>query len=313
MRNIVIIFLFLVPALLFGGGKKEQELSASPEEQSIYRINAIDIQVEGRTQAFAIKDAANITSGTLIRGKKNLDAYIAEKKQFLTSQRVFENSALAFSVGDIDENNQIPVDLSISVKDSSNFVIVPAFKYDSNEGLFLKISPRNFNFFGTLTPMILGIGYERDTEGNNGFLLESDISLPFEFGGYIWTFDFANQLDIMQNSPTFYSNDLGLLVDIPLNVTTLTFGLYESIYVNEENDNRIKAAEGEFFRDVWYLNTTALARWNIPTGLKIFDFGELEYTPELDFSINYRPGGEIGDSRRGFEITLKQSLAFGTI
>jgi hypothetical protein len=220
---------------------------------------------------------------------------------------------LEYTIGEADENNQIPVDLFISVNDSFNFIMLPNPKYDSNEGFSLKLSAKDYNFLGTLTPADFDIGFESDETEKIGGFFNSSIALPFELGGLIWNLDFGNELRLMQGDPIYYYNHLGLSLDLPIERTTLTFGVYESIYVNEENDDRNKALEGDYFRDIWYLNTKALARWNIPTGLDVFGLGELNYTPELDFGINYRPGGEIGNSRRGFEITLKQSLGFGVV
>ncbi len=319
-----LLFLFFVPALLFGGGQKEQNVSASPEDQIVYRIALVDIQVDGQTKPFAIQHEGNITSGTLIYGEENLEAYIAEKRQFLANQRVFENAALEYKLGEPDEHNQIPVDICISVQDSSNFIIFPMPKYDSNEGLSLKLAFRDYNFLGTMTPSELDIGYKLDTEENNGFFLESKIALPFEAGGLHWTLDFTGAFEVMENHPTYYYNDIGLLLDLPFEETTLTFGLYESISLNEEYSPAFsppdeaeipkKIPNDESSRDAWYLNTTALARWKIPTGLDVFGLGELEYTPELDFGIKYWPGGGLSDPRRkGFEITLKQDLGFGKV
>ncbi len=318
-----VFFLLLVPALLFAGGQKED--SAYPEDQTVYRINNIDIQVDGKTKPFAIKAAGNIISGTIIYGSENLETYIAEKKQFLINLRTFEESNLEYTLGEADEHNQIPVDMFISVKDTSNLIIIPYPEYDSNEGFSLSLSTRDYNFFGTLAPLELDVGYELDTEQNSGFILESELLLPFELWGYIWTLDFANNLQYKENAPVYYDNHIGLLMDVPLNRTSLTFGLYESVSINEEFNPAVlppeetnkhdKAAGGKDSRNIWYMNTTGLVRWNIPTGLEVFDFGELTYTPELDFSINYRPdGGDIGDSRRrGFEMSMKQTLDFGKV
>jgi hypothetical protein len=314
MRKSIFFLFLIIPAFLFGEGQKESKNSVNPEDQIVYIINNIDVEiVEGLTKPFAIPHAAKIRKGTLLQGFKNLETYIEEKKQLLISLRTFEELTFEYSLGELNEHNQIPVNIFISVTDSSNFIMYPAPKYDSNEGLELELSGHDYNFLGTLTPIEFDVGYKRDTEGNNGFFLESDINLPFEFGGYIWTLDFANNLDFLQHSKTYYGNDIGVVLDLPYKESTLSFGLYESIYVNEENDERYKAAEGEFFRDVWYLNTTALARWNLPTNIDVFGLGKLHYTPELDFGVNYRPGGDIGDSRRGFEISLNQKLDFGSV
>jgi hypothetical protein len=313
MRKSIVYLLLFVPVLLFGAAAQEENSVSLPEDQTVYIINDVDIQVEGQTKPFAIEYAADIQSGTLILGKKNLEAYIAEKNQILASLRTFDELIMTYDVNEANEYHQIPVTIFISVKDTSNFILYPSPKYDSNKGLTLELSAHHFNFLGTLNRLNLSAGYARDTKGNNGALLESDLLLPFLLGRHVWTLDFANSLQYMQNSPVFYQNDIGLLTDIPYKKTTLSFGLYESLYVNEKNDERDKAAEGDFFRDVWYLNTTALARWNIPTGIDVFGLGELEYTPELNFGINYRPGGDIGNSRRGFEITMRQTLGFGQL
>jgi hypothetical protein len=66
------------------------------------------------------------------------------------------------------------------------------------------------------------------------------------------------------------------------------------------------------FPDTWYLSSSLSAKWNIPIA-SMGEFGELSYSPGISEDINYRPGGEIGDYRRGPATTLSHSIGFGQI
>jgi hypothetical protein len=83
--------------------------------------------------------------------------------------------------------------------------------------------------------------------------------------------------------------------------------------VYEENEERYQGTYGKYFGDHWYMSSELYAALKIPTGLTVGPYGELSYTPRLAGKINYRPGGNVGDLRRGPTMTFRHSLGFGQI
>jgi hypothetical protein len=107
-------------------------------------------------------------------------------------------------------------------------------------------------------------------------------------------------------------------MELPVGFTTVTFGLEETVVVNENNQETYKTEyeavreeEGDYKE--LYMSTALSAAWKIPTGLFVGKFGELTYTPEIKEQFNYTPGGDIGYLRRGPLTTLSHSFGFGRL
>jgi hypothetical protein len=130
--------------------------------------------------------------------------------------------------------------------------------------------------------------------------------------GYIWNFNFDNLFTYNEFDPNYYKNVTGLTLDLPWRQTTFTVGFDQSFFLNEENSDAEKVETSiEFFEDQWYMSSELYAKWEIPLGIEVGDFGSLTYFPRLTEGFNYRPGGDIGDYRRAPSPNLSTVLALG--
>jgi hypothetical protein len=294
-----------------------QETSRETEDQEavVYYVRSINFDIDGRTRVFALLDVLDIQEGQRIEGKAALETMVRRKTQILRNQRVLQDEECRIDclVGEAEEDSSVPVDLLIHAKDSWNIFVFPEPKYDSNTGLSVTLKARDWNFLGTMSPLELDLGYERNEKQHSAFAnLNADI--PFRFLGYIWNFNFDNDFTYKEIDPNYYKNVTGLTMDLPWRQTTFTVGFDQSFFLNEENGDEEKTVTGvEFFEDKWYMSSDLYAKWEIPLGIEVGDFGTLTYFPQLTEGFNYRPGGDIGDYRRGPTTKFEHSIGFGQI
>jgi hypothetical protein len=280
-----------------------------------YYIRSINFDIDGRTRVFSLLDVLDMREGQRIDSRADLETLVRRKTQILHNQRVLEDSAcrIDYAEGEAEDGGPVPVDFLVHVKDAWNLFALPEPKYDSNTGLSITLKARDWNFLGTMSPLEIDLGYEHDGRQHAAFA-DLDADLPFRFLGYTWIFNFDNIFTYHEIDPNYYKNVTGLTVDIPWRHTTFTVGFDQSFFLNEENGDEEKLKTGEdFFADHWYMSSALYAKWEIPLGIEVGDFGALTYFPRLTESFNYRPGGEIGDYRRGPSTKFEHSFGFGQI
>jgi hypothetical protein len=321
-KTFLIFFgLCMINSFVLGEEPLPESESSSPHieaeadgSQTVYYIRNIDFDSTGRTRPFALLRMGEFRAGERITGKAALEDYISKKTQLLHNQRVLEEVRIDVSLWEAEENGLVPADLLIHTKDSWNIIGLPWGEYDSNTGLELSLKLRDYNFLGTMNPLRVDFGYKRDEHDKSSFFLKIDSDTPFKLFGYNWTLNFDNDFSYTYGEPFYYKNITGLSMDLPFKMTTLTFGAEQGFVLHEKNEDKdIIAEEGEFFPQTWYMYSELYTQWKIPLGITVGAFGELAYTPKLTGKINYRPGGEIGNARRGPQAALSHTLGFGRI
>jgi len=254
--------------------------------EEIYIINSFSYNVDGKTQIYAINYIDKISIGHEITGEDNLEKYIQDKTQLLLNERIFDSVTIEYIIGQPLDNEKIPVDLIIHVKDSANIIIIPYPQYSSNDGLGISFKIRNYNFFGTMNPLKIDLGYQRDNEGYNTFAFLLETNVPFYLLGHYWNFIFENEFhyrpDVKESF--FYNNTTGLTLEFPIKNTTITAGFIENFLLNDENKRRYWTGYGQF-QEGFYMSSTPFISWEIPTGFEIFDLGEIIYTPQLSVTF----------------------------
>ncbi len=148
--------------------------------------------VEATVTAHYILDATGLTSEIALASKYDIpserkyDNYISLKreaeffKQQLVNSRIFKSVDVEYK-----ETSQDNWDVFIRMKTSATFIILPYPKYDSNEGLSLKLKAKDTNFLGTLGEMDFTIDLVQRTEGNDENALDftstgADISFELD-------------------------------------------------------------------------------------------------------------------------------------
>jgi hypothetical protein len=307
---VIFVCLFLV---LFPGFTAAQE-----ENAAVYVIwtQNITFHITGRTRPFAILHNGEFNDGEELRGTAGLEKYIRDKTQLLINQRVLEEASIEYTLGEPEADGRIPVYLEISVKDTWNLIAVPYPKYDTNTGFELITKARDYNFFGTMNPLRIDLGYKYDENNRNAVVFEIDSDTPFRAFGYNWNLNFDHFFSYRPDvaEPFYYKNVTGLSMELPFKRTTFTFGFAESFTLNEENDDRYKNLGFNDFQKGPYMASKLSSSWKIPTGVEIPASGELTYTPELSLTVNHEfQGHPLDDIRRGPFIKFSHSIGFDRI
>ncbi|MDR0556965.1 MAG: hypothetical protein LBG43_03715 [Treponema sp.] len=315
-------FLCFLAFLLMAAPLYAQEEEGGDEEQTVFYISGIAFQITGRTKPWAASYAAQLNEGEKIIGKTKLEKYIRDKEQILLNTRTLESARITYTVGEPEENGEIPAHLVVHLVDTINFIMLPEPKYSTSEGFDLKLKIRDFNFFGTMYPLRLDIGYMLDAdhwdggkglrqsweEGSITFGIDSDT--PFKLMGFHWNFNFDHNFAYTFEEPLYYRNTTGVSMDITWGKTTITVGFEQSLIFNENNDAVYQDEFGEFVP--FYTSSALNASWKIPLGMEAGGFGEITYTPKITGEIKYN-FTEQDELRKGPELTFSQNLGFGRI
>lgn len=298
-------------------GNPSLEESLPPGENTLYYIRHIEYNITGRTRVFALIYHGKFQEGEQLQGRDALEQYLQEKIQLLVNQRVLEEIRIDPAIGEADERGAVPVDLLVSVKDTWNIIAIPYPQYDSNSGFELTIKARDYNFFGTMSPFRIDLGYSlaqdklwNFSQGTFKFELDSDI--PFNALGFNWNVNFDHIFSYTYGEPLSYTNITGISMELPYQRTIFTFGFEEAFVLYEENEERHRTQYGDHF-DGFYLSSRLFTRWKIPLGLMVPLYGEVSWTPEVSGKINYRFLGELDDIRKGPALSFNHTLGFGRI
>jgi hypothetical protein len=259
------------------------------DEDTLFVIMDFEFDITGRTRPDALIRNGELELGEEIRGKANLEDYIRDKTQLLINQRVLkDNVEISYSIGERRPDGVYPVSLLIKVEDSWNFIIIPMPRYSSNTGFEFIIRLRDYNFWGTMNPLMIDLGYRYDENSRSSFNLGIESNTPFRAFGYNWNFLFNNIFSYRPQTeePFYFRSVIGLSMDLPFRTTTFTFGFEESFHLNEENLNRHQETYGEFQKG-FYMASLMFVSWEIPTGLEVSRFGELTYTPRVSATFNH--------------------------
>ncbi|MBN1242922.1 MAG: hypothetical protein JXA15_09495 [Spirochaetales bacterium] len=274
-------------------------------QEAGFRLDAVDYEIDGITRRFVLELAAEIELGRSFETREQLDAYAEEIRQRLSNQRQLESVDVEVAV----DESSVPASatLLIRTKDSWNIIALPQPKYDSNSGLQLNVKARDYNFLGTFQKLSIDLIYEDDLAGTRTFELYSNVSVPFMAWGLVWSASFTQSLGwvLGDASGSAYSADAGLGVSLPLGALSLGLSVNQGLSLNELDD------DGTRFDDFWYLRNSASASIG---GALFEDVGILRtvsWNAYTGIGGNWRPGGDVGDSRRGPTWSLGAGLSGG--
>ena len=282
---------------------------------SIYVISSIDFDITGRTRPYAALYNGEFREGEEIQGQENLEKYIRDKTQLLLNERVLETVWIDYVTGQAREDGKIPVHLTVNIKDTWNFIIIPIPRYSSNTGLELILRYRDYNFLGSMNPLPVNVGYRYDQNRHHSGFFELESELPFGAFGYHWTFKFEVFFDYRPavEEPFYFRNNTGIFMEVPVKNTTVTFGFDESFILNEENTERDKVLYDDL-QSGFYMATQPYVSWKIPTGIVIGEYGDLVYTPELLTTFNHEfPKWPLDENLKGPFMTFRHTLGFDRV
>jgi hypothetical protein len=284
-------------------------------EQSIFIINSFNYNVKGRTLPFVLNTKTELKKGEEIIGKTHFAKFIKDKRQLLINERVLKDDVrIEYTIGELTKDGKYPVDLEIYVEDTFNIIALPYPKYDSNYGLSVTIKARDYNFFGSMQPFRVDLGYKKDQEDRTYFSLMLDSGFPFQALGLNWFFDFDNYFYYRPEleKPFYYKNRSALSVDIPIKRTTLNLWFGESFFWNDEISDDYKDIYGDVQKGA-YMSSNPEISWKIPLGLEIGDYGELTYNPSVSAVFNHELYNPIPYFLKGPYLYFDHSLSFSRV
>ena len=327
-KAIILLIFFLLCFSVFsqeknGEEENEEEIVLDEKlqnddytEQSIFIINSFNYNVKGITLPFVLNKKTELKEGEVIIGKTHFAKFLKDKRQLLVNERVLkEDVRIEYTIGELTDDGNYPVDLEIYVEDTFNIIAIPYPKYDSNNGFSLTIKARDYNFLGSMEPFRVDLGYKYDQEGRTTFSMMLDSGLPFQAFGLNWFFDFDNYFNYRPHlsEAFYYKNKTGLAVDIPIKRSILTLSFGESFFWNEENSDSDKPSLGDVQKGL-YMSSNPSIVWTIPTGLEIGEYGELFYVPVIIAVINHEISPWVlSNNRKGPVLSFVHSLLFSRI
>jgi hypothetical protein len=306
----------ILSCFLFSGSLLFAQEAAQTNDKTVYVIRSVEYRITGKTKETALEREGEFKKGERFTGREALETYRAEKLQTLYNIRALdgEKCSVEYRLGEAEEDGAIPVYLELAVTDSSNLVILPEPKYDSNSGFTLSLKAREYNFLGTLSPLKIDLVWGSDDKDRTsaGFLV--DFALPFSAAGFDWAFTAFNEFKYyLEGEPVYNKTAFGIAVELPVSFTAFTFGFEQGIVIHEDNTARIaRTSVYDQYHD-WYMYSKLSADWKIPTPLQAGTFGRVVYTPGVYGVINYQPSGDVGDYRRGVRTGFNQTIGFGRI
>jgi hypothetical protein len=329
-HSFTVLILFFICLVFRPGAAPAQQRDTAPNldsssesgnppaaDKTVYIIRNIDFNITGRTLPSILMYNGKLEKGEEITGKANLELYIHDRIQRLVNQRVLKDDAqIDYTTGEAGEDGKVPVDLLVTVSDTWNIIAFPKPLWDPNTGFDITLKARDYNFFGTMNPLRIDLGYSlnQDQESNFNFLIDTDI--PFQALGLNWNVNFDNELNYTWQEALSYKNTAGVSMELPFKTTTFVFDISHYVTWYPRTSRRFRNEYGNYFEG---LSNSAefSAAWKIPTGLKIFDYGELTYQPKISENIAYNPGNHdpryFDDLIKGPTTNLNQSLGFDRV
>jgi hypothetical protein len=304
-----------LPAQESPGGTEE---SGSDASGAVYVVRDIKFNITGRSRAYALRYHGKLEEGEELKGREALDFYVKDRTQLLVNQRVLKGDAsIVYTLGEPEPDGKIPVSLLVTVSDTWNIMVLPKPLWDSNDGFDLTLKGRDYNFFGTMTPLRVDLGYQLNTRRESNFNFLIDTEIPFSAMGLNWNVNFDNQFDYSWRESLGYFNTSGISMELPWRRSIFTFDLAHRINWYAKNDFwEQDQGYGKFFEGL-FNEISAGVNWKLPAGVDVFGFGELIYTPRIRQSINYNPGSwdmkEWREFRQSNTTSLDQTLGFGRV
>ena len=308
-----LVILCIVTLLLFEGvaafaqdntehGAAENQASGNPE----YVIRSVSFRITGHTLERVLRQKADIKPGTTFHSLEEFETYLEYHKQALLNERVLENVQVDYFTEKANDG-QFLIDIVITTQDSWNLIILPYFKYDSNDGLVLSARGRDYNFLGTMQALVLNLDYAIDQQQRHSYGGLASFSVPLKVFGRDASVSVYEDLSVHADGrPITSISTLGFSVSLPSPPAfPITLSANQGLQFNPDEANTDV--------DPYFLASSLTASSSIATGLSLGKYGQLIYLPALTASINWRPGVVVRDDRKGFKLTMANGLHFGRV
>lgn len=264
-----------------------------------YVITDLQYEIDGRTRPWALRDVVTLEEGQTFPTREALEEDLARQHQDLINQRQLQSAQVLYEVV-FSTEVQREVRVTVQAEDTWNIIVLPYFKYDSNDGLLLSLRGRDYNFFGTLQTMAVDLDYLRTVEETNEWTVAAEFSLPFNMLQRRWTLDFQEEF-VLENDAIDFSTSAGISYDFELWRNPWSVGF--------EQGYRLLTAEDE--PDDQFLTNTLFLSGDVGTPIPAGPMGYFRYRPEASVYANYAFDETLSDERRGQFFDFDHSLGAG--
>ncbi|MBR6153709.1 MAG: hypothetical protein IKQ43_04675 [Treponema sp.] len=293
---------------------KQNKETAVPQTENTgieYRIHDVTYDSKGITKPFALSRNIEIDYSKTFSTEEELKTYIEYIIQQLENTRLLEDIDVSYELL-APSDGYIPVDLAITVSDSSHFLIMPKPSYDSNTGFELELKLKDNNFLGFMNPLSLGLNFDyvsdssNDDERNFKFGLDFSYDFPFSIGitEDTWTNDFSLDWKVGNSAPDF-SFSTGINAAIPFGRNHLIAGFTQSFTRKDSYKD---------FDDSFYFTEGFNLSLPLTIG-RINDIIPVSYTPAFTVTFNWDGDGinPSNTSLLGPSMSIKQTLNISNV
>jgi hypothetical protein len=222
-------------------------------------IASVKYEITGRTLPYYLAQKAKLDQGMVFVDLAAFEAYLVRVKQWLLNERVLESVEFELKYGVEVVDGTLPVSVVIKTKDTWNIIVLPYFKYDSNDGLLLSGRMRDYNFLGTLLPLRVNANYEKDLGGDVVWGGEFDFSYPFPAYGLDWSLDLDGSMNFYaEGSNPAASISAALSNYLPVGPGTLDLTIGQTLQFNDRDSDDIA------YEDPFYLVTFSSLGYSYP-------------------------------------------------
>lgn len=283
-----------------------------------YKIVNVTYDTQGLTRQYVLSQKIPVDTVTVFPDAASFEHYIANLRQELDNERIFQTTEVSLTYLDKDSNGIVPVEVLITTVDTLNIIGVPYPSYDSNTGLTLKIKIKDYNFLGSMETMDFDLNYQAKGTDNlddvtHVYGINFGFSVPFNFicipatwnSGFKFSYTVGNpEIDMKINE--------GISFSVPVaDVTSLIFSLkqyyiQDSDYLDTHDDKYLE-------EDIGLSVPFTIA--NIPDWSAIVMSPSIscDYIWDFDSFKGVEFGGILDEDLRGPKIVISNSFSGGRI
>ncbi|MDZ7793190.1 MAG: hypothetical protein U5P10_05695 [Spirochaetia bacterium] len=309
IASLAVVCGVLLTVLAFAENGAAEEVAEAPQELDLvmegegYRISSErEYHIDGVTQKYILDNYLEFDEKRIFANRVELELYLQEKEQEILNQRIFHSGRIEYEIKPRSGEPDAVV-LDVYVQDTMNMVVLPYFKYDSNDGLLLSLRGRHYNFLGSMQPLAANLDYWYTEDREHELSLNSHFSMPFRKWGHDWVFDVSEDVVYTPDEPLDLNLGTDLSVYLPFWDIRWKLKYNQDFYLNDD---------GADDADGYYLKSGLSFGGSIPTGISI-DGHEMKYSPSISSSIAYKLNELVSAGRRGPDSTFKHGLSFGRV
>ncbi len=279
---------------------------AVTEQNTGFRIANVRYDIKGSTREFPLSQKVEIDRDRVFATEEEIRAYIADLEVKFLNQRVLESAKIDLDAGSPPVDGIVPVTITVHTVDTWNIIALPYPKFDSNDGMQLKLKFKNYNFFGSMEELNFDTLFEVDNDGNKSIETGFDFSIPFQMKGYALNWSIESSLIVPFGEVPEFGLTTGIDLAFPAGFADVHVGVEQGMSVNARDDH------DELEDDRFYLTERVYV--NVPYTLYEFDyFGKLEWTPEISITQNWNASGITDPDLTGPDFTVMHTLSIGRI